>query len=144
MEGNGRGITQAGVFYATQLATDALLTAIRYSHAVTKARNRTLASETGGGILADEMEMGKSLSSLALITKTLDKAYDWVMEKKANPEDYKRQTACRATLVLVPSASKSNYPFNSFMTTVNTVPSTHQQVVQRNRLVRLDHGSMSL
>ncbi|KAG0649190.1 ATP-dependent helicase GTA, partial [Hyphodiscus hymeniophilus] len=59
-----------------------------YLHAVTKARNRILASETGGGILADEMGMGKSLSTLALITKTLDKAYDWVVEKKASPDSH--------------------------------------------------------
>ncbi len=81
------------------------LNILRYRHAVTKERNRILASETGGGILADEMGMGKSLSTLALITKTLDRAYDWVLEKKANPNNYTRQKPCRATLVVVPSAS---------------------------------------
>jgi SWI/SNF-related matrix-associated actin-dependent regulator of chromatin subfamily A3 len=50
--------------------------------------------------------MGKSLSTLALITKTLDDAADWVEEKKANPEPHIRQKPCRATLVVVPSASK--------------------------------------
>ena len=94
------------MFHSAQLLMNTLLIAIRYLHAVTMARNRTLASETGGGILADEMGMGKSLSTLALITKTLDKAYDWVMEKKANLENHNRQKACRATLVLVPSASR--------------------------------------
>jgi SNF2 family DNA or RNA helicase len=98
---------RAGIFSCVQLLMNTLLIIIRYLHAVTKARNRTIASETGGGILADEMGMGKSLSTLALITKTLDKAYDWVVEKKANPEDHNRQKACRATLVLVPSASRS-------------------------------------
>ncbi len=83
-----------------------LLISIRYIHAVTKSRNRIPASETGGGILADEMGMGKTLSTLALITKTIDKAYDWAVEKKANPETHSRQKACRATLVLVPSASR--------------------------------------
>jgi SWI/SNF-related matrix-associated actin-dependent regulator of chromatin subfamily A3 len=102
---------RAGIFNSSQLLINTLLIAIRYLHAVTKARNRTLASETGGGILADEMGMGKSLSTLALITKTLDKAYDWVMEKEVNPENHNRQKACRATLVLVPSASRSTCGF---------------------------------
>ena len=74
---------------------------------MTKARNRTLDPETGGGILADEMGMGKSLSTLALITKTLDKATDWVNEKKANPDPHSRLKPCRGTLVVVPSASMS-------------------------------------
>ena len=98
---------RAGMFHIVQLLMNTLLITIRYLHAVTKARNRTVASETGGGILADEMGMGKSLSTLALITKTLDRAYDWVMAKKANPENHSRQKACKATLVLVPSASRS-------------------------------------
>ncbi|PMD49328.1 uncharacterized protein K444DRAFT_622885 [Hyaloscypha bicolor E] len=83
-----------------------------YLHAVTKAKNRNLAPETGGGILADEMGMGKSLSTLALITKTLDKAYDWVIEKKANPDPHTRQKPCRATLVVVPSAILINEWFH--------------------------------
>ena len=99
------------MFNCVQLLMNTLLITLRYLHAVTKARNRTIASETGGGILADEMGMGKSLSTLALITKTLDKAYDWVVENKVNPEDHNRQKACRATLVLVPSASRSTCVF---------------------------------
>ena len=98
---------RAGMFHIVQLLMNTLLITLRYLHAVTKARNRTPASETGGGILADDMGMGKSLSTLALITKTLDKAYDWVIEKKANQENHNRQKACRATLVLIPSASRS-------------------------------------
>lgn len=95
------------MFHSVQLLMNTSLITLRYLHAVTEARNRTLASETGGGILADEMGMGKSLSTLALITKTLDKADDWVMEKNDNPENQNRQKACRATLILVPSACKS-------------------------------------
>ena len=84
-----------------------LIKIISYLHAVTKARNRNPASETGGGILADEMGMGKTLSTLALITKTLENALEWVAAKKANPDDHTRQKPSRATLVVVPSASKS-------------------------------------
>ncbi|QDS76077.1 hypothetical protein FKW77_006002 [Venturia effusa] len=64
-------------------------------------------AETGGGILADEMGMGKTLSILALITKTMIKAHDWASQKVADEADgelpMKKRTA--ATLVIVPSAS---------------------------------------
>jgi len=36
-------------------------------------------SETGGGILADEMGMGKTLSILALVLRTLSAAHDWAI-----------------------------------------------------------------
>jgi SWI/SNF-related matrix-associated actin-dependent regulator of chromatin subfamily A3 len=68
---------------------------------------RIQGSETGGGILADEMGMGKSLSVLALITKTLEGAYNWVNSQSVDtPDDSQsRQKLSRATLVIVPSAS---------------------------------------
>ena len=100
------GRTKAGTL-STGKTCGKVLIASRYRHEVTKARHRTLAPETGGGILADEMGMGKSLSTLALITKTLDDAADWVEEKKADPEPHSGLKPCKATLVVVPSASKS-------------------------------------
>ncbi|KAF1946973.1 hypothetical protein EJ02DRAFT_334582 [Clathrospora elynae] len=48
-----------------------------YRHAVTNIRCLDEPTETGGGILADEMGMGKSLSILALILRTLDAAHGW-------------------------------------------------------------------
>lgn len=36
-------------------------------------------NETGGGILADEMGMGKTLSILALVLRTLSAAHDWAI-----------------------------------------------------------------
>jgi hypothetical protein len=104
-----RAKAKAGRFCGVQNPKSSLilLTFTRYRHAVTRARNRVLAPETGGGILADEMGMGKSLSALALLTNTLDKAHEWVRERKANPDPHNRQKPCRATLVVVPSASKS-------------------------------------
>jgi SWI/SNF-related matrix-associated actin-dependent regulator of chromatin subfamily A3 len=48
-----------------------------YRHAVTNTRCIMEPIETGGGILADEMGMGKSLSILALILRTLDAAHSW-------------------------------------------------------------------
>jgi SWI/SNF-related matrix-associated actin-dependent regulator of chromatin subfamily A3 len=85
-----------------------LLSILRYLHAVTKARTRILHSETGGGILADEMGMGKSLSTLALITKTLEDAHHWISPDymDTSDENQPRAKRSRATLVIVPSASK--------------------------------------
>jgi len=66
-------------------------------------------SETGGGILADEMGMGKSLSMLALITKTLESADLWAHgQNKDISESQTTQKRSRATLVIVPSARMSH------------------------------------
>ena len=53
----------------------------------------------GGGILADDMGMGKSLSTLALITTTLDEALSW--SQTAATKSRKRRS--RGTLIIVPS-----------------------------------------
>ncbi|TID18363.1 hypothetical protein E6O75_ATG06439 [Venturia nashicola] len=77
-----------------------------FRHAVTKRKSRIPSSEIGGGILADEMGMGKTLSILSLIAKTIDDAHDWVSEETADAIDSvlpsKKRSA--ATLVIVPSA----------------------------------------
>jgi SWI/SNF-related matrix-associated actin-dependent regulator of chromatin subfamily A3 len=59
---------------------------ICYRHAVTNTRSMIEPIETGGGILADEMGMGKSLSILALILRTLDAAHFWATSVDA-PHD---------------------------------------------------------
>jgi hypothetical protein len=123
-------IVKVGKFCSVQFSRYSIfLMFIRYLHAVTKAKNRTLAPETGGGILADEMGMGKSLSTLALITKTLDNARDWALEKKANPDPNTRQKPCIATLVVVPSASMPSCPLlilSEILTSLDFTFSTDQ------------------
>jgi len=56
--------------------------------------------ETGGGLITDEMGMGKTLSSLALIMHTLEAATTWAKDYSAS------ERRVRATLVLVPNASE--------------------------------------
>nr|BAI44790.1 similar to helicase [Alternaria alternata] len=51
-----------------------------YRHAVTNARCIVEPTETGGGILADEMGMGKTLSILALVIQRLNAAHDWAAQ----------------------------------------------------------------
>ncbi len=77
----------------------------RYIHRVTKTRSTLPVEERGGGILADEMGMGKSLCLLALLLETLDEGRQWARKKQS--EAYHSsgiERYSRATLVIVPSA----------------------------------------
>lgn len=64
-------------------------------------------TETGGGILADEMGMGKTLCILALILRTLESAHDWssipVSSVHDPPIQHKAKVRTRATLVVASS-----------------------------------------
>ncbi|CZR69567.1 related to helicase-like transcription factor protein [Phialocephala subalpina] len=75
-----------------------------YRHRITKAKRVIQPDEGGGGILADEMGMGKSLSILALITKTLDEGQEWAQQQSDSAEGKKAPKYSRSTLVVVPSA----------------------------------------
>ncbi|KAI0538256.1 SNF2 family N-terminal domain-containing protein [Xylaria digitata] len=76
-----------------------------YIHRVTKTRSTLQPEERGGGILADDMGMGKSLCALALLLDTLDEGRQWA--QKRHSEEYHNSSIERyshATLVVVPSA----------------------------------------
>ncbi|RYO92417.1 hypothetical protein DL762_001697 [Monosporascus cannonballus] len=75
-----------------------------YRHRITKAKRVIQPDERGGGILADEMGMGKSLSILALITKTLNDGQEWAQRQNDSAEDKKAPKYSRSTLVVVSSA----------------------------------------
>ena len=62
--------------------------------------------EKGGGILADEMGMGKSLSILSLVLRTLGISERWAREDNQAEGHTKSKRRSRATLVIVPSARK--------------------------------------
>jgi SWI/SNF-related matrix-associated actin-dependent regulator of chromatin subfamily A3 len=84
-----------------------------FCHAITKAKSSNLPSEIGGGVLADEMGMGKSLSILSLITKTLEHAHAWASNRSVSlsNETLVGKPTSRATLVVVSSSCKySGYP----------------------------------
>ncbi|KAK2786144.1 hypothetical protein FQN53_006906 [Emmonsiellopsis sp. PD_33] len=68
---------------------------VSYVHSVTNEKSQIERVETGGGILADEMGMGKSLSILSLLVWTLDDARNWARSCA---------TSSGATLIIVPSA----------------------------------------
>jgi hypothetical protein len=66
--------------------------------------------ETGGGILADEMGMGKSLSVLALILRTLEAAHQWSTQLdtsvQGTPSDWRSRSRSSATLIVASSDRK--------------------------------------
>ncbi|KAL4885939.1 SNF2 family N-terminal domain-containing protein [Aspergillus karnatakaensis] len=73
-----------------------------FFHAITDMQQSDEPDESGGGILADEMGMGKSLTTLVLIAKTKEDARQWAEQRK-HLADTVAETPCRATLVVVPS-----------------------------------------
>ncbi|KAJ0423898.1 SNF2 family N-terminal domain-containing protein [Aspergillus carlsbadensis] len=79
----------------------------KYRHVITGIEQREEPDESGGGILADEMGMGKSLTTLVLIGKTMPDAQLWVQHQNHLQGDTAGATLaekpCRATLVVVPS-----------------------------------------
>ncbi|KAL4414676.1 SNF2 family domain-containing protein [Colletotrichum abscissum] len=75
-----------------------------YRHKITNVKQKLQPDEKGGGILADEMGMGKSLSILSLIVKTLDYARNWAVEEEKNSEKSKDLHYSGSTLVVVSSA----------------------------------------
>jgi SWI/SNF-related matrix-associated actin-dependent regulator of chromatin subfamily A3 len=75
-----------------------------YRHLVTNNVSHLEHTETGGGILADEMGMGKTLSILALILRTLGAAHSWAQD---NPtlasSELKTGRRSRAALIVASS-----------------------------------------
>ncbi|KAH6647230.1 SNF2 family N-terminal domain-containing protein [Truncatella angustata] len=75
-----------------------------YSHAITKSKSRVRPDEKGGGILADEMGMGKSLCILSLIVETLKNGEEWAVARRSPDEISQVKGHTRATLIVVSSA----------------------------------------
>ncbi|OLN85473.1 putative SWI/SNF-related matrix-associated actin-dependent regulator of chromatin subfamily A member 3-like 3 [Colletotrichum chlorophyti] len=75
-----------------------------FRHNITREKRRTRPSERGGGILADEMGMGKSLSILSLIVKTLENGRRWAEQEEQSDEKNKELHYSGSTLVVVSSA----------------------------------------
>ena len=92
---------------ASQYFSKMSLTTSRYRHAVTQAKTSNPLPEIGGGILADEMGMGKSLSMLNLITTRLPDALKWEVDDAASLDSaFIGKSKSRASLIVVSSARK--------------------------------------
>ncbi|KUM63746.1 hypothetical protein ACN42_g3353 [Penicillium freii] len=73
-----------------------------FSHVITHDQRQDMPDESGGGILADEMGMGKSLTTLVLIGKTTRDAHQWAAYSDTLPTSSLAGKPCRATLLIVP------------------------------------------
>lgn len=84
---------------------------LRFVHRITKTRCSIRPDEKGGGVLADEMGMGKTLSILALVINTIEHGHQWA-ESRTNEalshSEIRHHTHC--TLVVVPSACEQKAP----------------------------------
>lgn len=76
-----------------------------FHHDVADIKSKTLPSEVGGGIIADEMGMGKTYSMVALIVRTLENAGVWSSDTETHIDEGIAPTKrlSRATLVVVPT-----------------------------------------
>ena len=78
-------------------------------------------------MLADEMGMGKSLAVLALVIRTLDRAREWAAGHRHDEHPHSTAHAySHSTLVVVPSARKSNSSPFKYSSSLTHLASTHQ------------------
>ena len=89
-------------------------------HVITNQVSLLEYPETGGGILADEMGMGKSLSILALTLRTLADGHTWACKTSAKlddePEYHNIRRRSRATLIIASSDLMINEWFQEMKT----------------------------
>ena len=83
-----------------------------YEHKITGSKTASIPSETGGGILADDMGLGKSLTMLTAISRTRHAAQVFVEEalsglQKPSERLTAKHVPSRASLVVVPTPCKS-------------------------------------
>lgn len=77
----------------------------RYKHRLTKARENLRVNECRGGLLADEMGMGKSLSVLTLIVHTLEAAQRFEARRFDDNGEVPTRQSSGATLIAAPKSS---------------------------------------
>ena len=81
------------------------ITAYRFKHKVTGVKCETRALDCRGGLLLDEMGMGKSLSIIALIVHSLKEAEVFRAIQQNNPNQVSGRLRYKATLVITPKSS---------------------------------------
>ncbi|KAI5843795.1 SNF2 family N-terminal domain-containing protein [Morchella snyderi] len=83
---------------------------VSYLNSITKETTCERPQAVSGGILADDMGLGKSLTTLALITASLDQAH--LFTWSTNSQYCPMSNRTRATLIVAP-ASRKSFPIES-------------------------------
>lgn len=74
-----------------------------YQHLISGIKSRTL-DDAKGGILADDMGLGKSLVMISTIAGSLERAHTFSVSEKNAPASGNRPiVASKATLIIAPS-----------------------------------------
>lgn len=81
------------------------LLGISYQHVVLDIKKQDRPKENLGGIIADQMGLGKTLSMLAAISLTRNAAAEFAGDTVSSSMEDRPKT--KATLIIVPSACKS-------------------------------------
>lgn len=90
----------------------------RYHHIITGAKSPS-APDALGGILADDMGLGKSLTMLAAVAGTTTNAWQYARENTTwSVGNEEGLIAAKTTLVIVPSACRGIHPCNDSLHTL--------------------------
>ena len=84
-----------------------------YQHIITGSKRTRPLDDSGGGILADDMGLGKSLTTLSIVVGSLDiaKAYaeSNIVQAPMSDSQVRPKMVAKSTLISVPSACKLLY-----------------------------------
>ena len=78
-----------------------------YQHIITGAKSPT-PSDFLGGILADDMGLGKSLAMLCAVMGSLGRASEFAGQMHSDGSPREGRKAAKSTLIIVPSACESS------------------------------------
>jgi hypothetical protein len=90
----------------------------RFKHKITNIRQARMTLKCRGGILADDMGMGKSLTLLALVLHTLEEARKFGETLQNTMLERETRGVTRATLLIAP---KSSTYLSSYSSPANAV-----------------------
>ncbi|KAF8857758.1 hypothetical protein BDZ45DRAFT_674506 [Acephala macrosclerotiorum] len=82
---------------------------ILFKHRITNIRQARMTLKCRGGILADDMGMGKSLTLLALVLHTLEEARKFGETPQNNMIERQTKGATKATLLIAPKSTLYNW-----------------------------------
>ena len=86
-----------------------------FEHQISAQRQIVPPRISAGGILADVIGLGKTLTVLSAIVHSMDEACRFILSPREIPVDDHLAYRTRATLVVVPSQRKSALRFQAMM-----------------------------